>query len=132
MHSNDNFRTPMKQVRGLGTAHSGVHHFWLSRMTAVALVPLTIWFLIKLLTAFGTTDRGTVQHFFQDPISTLLMAIFMVAMLIHSRLGIQTIIEDYVHCRSKKLSLLVFSSAAHLLIGAASLFALVKLHFLGL
>ncbi len=122
------YRTDAKRVQGLGSAHSGTHHFWVQRMSAIAIAPLSVWFMAKLLTVLTASNAGAVAHWFQSPVNALLMALFSVAMFVHARLGLQVIIEDYVHCETKKIALLMLNSTANLVLGVASLFAIAHLH----
>jgi succinate dehydrogenase / fumarate reductase, membrane anchor subunit len=125
-------RTNLKNARGLGAAHDGTHHFWLERITALALVPLSVWFIITFVGQFITDDRAAAAGWFTHPVNALLTAIFFSIMFLHSRLGVQVMIEDYVHHEGKKLGLLIFSSALHILFGTASLVAIAHLHFNGI
>ncbi|MGH8041549.1 MAG: succinate dehydrogenase, hydrophobic membrane anchor protein [Rudaea sp.] len=91
-------RTPLKRVRGLGSAKSGTHHFIIQRITAIALIPLvfwTIWLALVLLHA-DYTQASALLH---QPINALLMIAFVIALFWHAQLGIQVVIEDYVHTR---------------------------------
>ncbi len=93
-------RTPLARVRGLGSAKEGVRHWWAQRLTAAALVPLTIWFVIAVLTMIGA-DHATFTAWLAAPLPALLMILFIVAGFHHMRLGIQVVIEDYVHGTAK-------------------------------
>ena len=126
------YRSGLKNVRGLGAAHEGTHHFWLQRMTALALIPLTVWFIINIVTKLLGAERFQIAQWFESPITLLLMASFLVALFWHAKLGLQTIIEDYVHCECTKLTLLIGSSAIIYLLGAGSLLAIAHLHFFGI
>lgn len=126
------YKTPQKAVQGLGAAHDGTHHFWMERVTALALVPLTIWFMINLATHLLAADRAMVAHWIAQPINAILLIIFLVLMFVHSRLGVQVIVEDYVHHEGKKLALLLLSSATHIILGTASVVAVAHLHLSGI
>lgn len=130
-HKPSPYTTELKRVRGLGAAHEGTHHFWVQRMTALALIPLSVWFLFKLLVVFLSADITTVSMWFVDPVNAILLALFIIALFMHARLGIQVIIEDYVHCECAKITALVLSSAIHIILGLGSLFAIAHLHFVG-
>lgn len=125
-------RTHLKNARGLGAAHDGTHHFWIQRVTAVALIPLTLWFVTKLAMALVGEEREAVASWLSGSVSALMMALFVVALFTHARMGIQTIIEDYVHTPARKLPLLVFSGGIHLTLCGACLFAIARLHFVGI
>lgn len=132
MKSSKHYRSNLKVVRGLGAAHDGTHHFWVERISALALVPLTVWFMINLVGQLVTADRVATATWFAQPMHAILMAIFAVLMFVHSRLGVQVIIEDYVHCEGKKLALLLLNKTLHLLLGAGTVFAILHLHFNGI
>jgi len=119
-------KTPLGQVRGLGSARSGVHHFWAQRVTAVALIPLGLWFL-ALVVALTGADHATAAAALAHPANAVLMAVFIATSLYHSSLGVQVIIEDYIHKEGTKLMLVLTNQFAHLLAGAAAVFAVLKL-----
>ncbi len=99
-------RDPLKIARGLGSAHSGVHHWWVQRVTAAALVVLGIWFVILVLSLLGA-DYVTARTTLAAPWNALLMIAFVLAMFWHAALGLQVVIEDYVHTRWKEVSAVV-------------------------
>lgn len=132
MQSKSPYRSSLKNARGLGAAHSGVHHFWVQRVSALALAPLSMWFLVSLLGLLGDTSRGEVALWFLDPINAMVTALLMVALFVHARLGMQTIIEDYVHCEAKKIALLLLNSGSCLVLGLGSIVAIARLHFIGI
>ncbi len=132
MKSSSSIRTTLKAARGLGSSHDGTHHFWLERISALALIPLSIWFVIELVGLLIGGDRSVLSTWIQNPLSALLMAAFTFLLFFHSKLGIQVIIEDYVHHEGKKLATLLVSSAAHYLFGFAALASIARLHFIGI
>ena len=95
-------RSPLKIALGLGSAHSGVHHWWVQRVTAAALVVLGIWFVILVLGLLGA-DYVTARATLARPWNALLMIAFVLAMFWHAALGLQVVIEDYVHTRWKEV-----------------------------
>jgi len=118
-----NMKTPLHRVRGLGSAHSGTGHFWHERVTSVALIPLTLWFawaMLGLINASPVAAIGFLAH----PWNALLMMGFIVVTLYHVKLGMQVIIDDYVHTPGAKIALLLLVRFAVILTGAVSLFAL--------
>ena len=123
---NDDMRTPLARVEGLGSAKSGTTHFWQQRVTAVALVPLSVWFVASALAYVGA-EQGAVAAFFAEPAEAILMFLFIVAAVHHMSLGLQVIIEDYIHQEGMKLTLLVLNRSACWGIGAAAGFALLRL-----
>jgi len=92
------FRTPLKGVRGLGPAKEGIHHFVIQRMTAVALVPLTLW-LVWLVLRVMHADYAQARALVHDPLNATLLLAFVLALFWHVQLGIQVVLEDYVHTR---------------------------------
>jgi succinate dehydrogenase / fumarate reductase membrane anchor subunit len=125
-------RTPIKRARGLGSAHSGTHHFWLQRMSALALIPLTVWFMLALTTQLVGADAAGVARWLSTPLVALALTALMVALFMHARLGVQTIIEDYIHAEGKKIVLLLILNVTCFGLAAASVMAIVKLHFFGI
>ena len=99
-------RTPLAHVRGLGAAKTGVGHFWAQRVTAVALVPLTIWFLGSVI-AFAGADYDAVTSYLQNPVVAVLFVLFLGTAFTHMKLGLRVAIEDYIHRESSKIALLV-------------------------
>jgi succinate dehydrogenase / fumarate reductase membrane anchor subunit len=87
---------PLAKVLGYGTAKSGVHHWWVQRVTAIALLPLTLWVVWSLL-ALNGADYDTVTGWMQDPLHAALLLIWVTVMLHHAQIGLQVVIEDYVH-----------------------------------
>ena len=126
----DVMQSQLGRARGLGSAKSGTHHWWVERVTSVALIPLTIWFVIVALRLVGHT-RVDVAHWAANPINATLAAALVIVTFHHTQLGLQVVIEDYVHAESLKLpSLLVIKGAAFLL-GLAGLLSILKLAFTG-
>jgi succinate dehydrogenase / fumarate reductase, membrane anchor subunit len=119
------FANPLRQVLGAGPARSGVHHWWVQRLTALALVPLSIWFVVSLL-CLRSLDHATVIAWLGQPWTALLLVLFVLAAAWHSRLGVQLIVEDYVHGAGAKTLLLVLSAFVHVLAAAAGVFAVLK------
>ncbi len=118
--------SPAARVEGLGSAHTGTSHFYRQRVTAVALVPLAIWFAVSAFRLIGA-DRGAALAFLHAPINAILMALFVIAAVVHMALGLQVIIEDYVHGEGGKLVLLLLNKFFAWLVGAACVFALLKI-----
>jgi succinate dehydrogenase / fumarate reductase membrane anchor subunit len=119
-------RTPRSRVDGLGAAHSGVGHFWRQRVTAAALVPLALWFAWASVAMIGA-DRDTALAFLRMPINAVLMGLFIVVATIHMVLGVQVVIEDYIHNEGRKIALLLANQFFAAIVVAASLYALVKI-----
>mgnify|MGYP000490871896 CR=1 FL=1 len=123
-------QTPLGRVRGLGSAHSGTHHWWLQRLTAVALVPLTVYFLWLLLVLVGA-DQDQAREMLAKPRNAILLAAFVIALFWHAQLGLQVVIEDYIHVRWQELSLQIFVRFATLLAALIALMAIGRIAFTG-
>jgi succinate dehydrogenase / fumarate reductase membrane anchor subunit len=119
-------RTPLGRVRGLGSAKSGALHFWHQRLTAVALVPLTLWFVWSVARYAGA-PHGDVVAFLAHPFNAAAMLLFVIAGLYHMVLGVQVVIEDYVHSEGMKLALLLFVNFAAFAIGIVSTIAVLRI-----
>ena len=119
-------QTPLARVEGLGAAHSGTAHFWRQRIGAAALVPLAIWFMCSAVTLIGA-DRDAAVAFLARPFNAIAMALFVIAALNHMVLGLQVVIEDYVHDEGPKIALLLLNNFFAWIVGATCLFALVKI-----
>jgi succinate dehydrogenase / fumarate reductase, membrane anchor subunit len=122
-------RSPLGRVIGLGSAKEGVHHWWLQRLTSVALVPLTVWFTVSLL-SLPSLDHRTVIAWMAQSWTSLLLILFVLIGTWHSQLGLRVVIEDYVHGGAKTV-VLVFVTFAHALIAVAGVFAILKVAFGG-
>ena len=120
-------RTPLGRVLGKGAAKEGVHHWWVQRMTAVALIPLGLSFVVSLL-SLPSLDYGVVHTWVHQSWTAVLLVLFIALVCWHSKLGVQVVVEDYVHGGFKTL-VLVVSTFLHTLIAAASIFAVLKVAF---
>jgi len=121
-------RTPIGRVRGRGAARSGTGHFWHQRLTAVANVPLTIGFVIILVSLLGRGHAAVVQ-ILGSPLVAVIMLLFILSITTHMRIGMQVIIEDYVHDETAKLVLLMANTFFAVAVGLASAFAILMLSF---
>jgi succinate dehydrogenase / fumarate reductase membrane anchor subunit len=121
-------RTPLAKVRGLGSAREGTDHFWKQRLTAVSnlvLVCILIWLLVDLAGA----DYATVKKTLARPQNAIALLLLVLSGVLHMRLGMQTIIEDYVHSEGRKVAALMLNSFFTILVGLTSVFAVLKLSF---
>jgi succinate dehydrogenase / fumarate reductase, membrane anchor subunit len=122
------YRTPLKEVRGLGSARSGTEHFWLQRVTGTANIIVIAFLLYAVLTLAGA-PRSEVKAFFSQPINAVFGVLLAVSVTVHMRIGMQAILEDYVH-GGLKVALLLLNTFFSIFIGAVTVLAVTKL-FLG-
>ncbi|MDX2290323.1 MAG: succinate dehydrogenase, hydrophobic membrane anchor protein [Hyphomicrobiaceae bacterium] len=125
-----NMRTPLKNVRRLGSAKEGANHFWLQRVTAMANLVLAV-FLIWLIVRLAGADYATVRANLSSPLIALPLLLLILSGMIHMRLGMQVIIEDYVNGELTKVILLMLNTFFAILVGTASVWAVLKLSFGG-
>ncbi len=125
-------RSKLAKAKGLGAAHHGVSHWWWQRLTAVALVPLTVWFLYSLLTAMLSPEVTRIAEWLSSPVNVLMIVLLLVATFAHAKLGVQVVIEDYIHAPFMKYSLLLILTLVCFTFPAAGIIAVLKLHFLDL
>ena len=119
-------RTPLARVRGLGSARSGTEHFWHQRLTALANVPLTIGFIIILVSLLGR-GHATVVAVLGSPLVAIVMLLFIGSITYHMKIGMQVIIEDYVHDEKWKFLAIIGNTFFAILIAAASVYSLLKI-----
>lgn len=119
-------QTPLGRVKGLGAAKSGVHHWWLERVTAVALIPLTLWFVFSVLSLAGHPQPAVAQWIAHPLVAVLLLA-FIIASFHHAQLGLQVVLEDYVHEEGQRLIWLMVVKAIVWLLGLAAVLSVLKL-----
>ncbi|TAJ28645.1 MAG: succinate dehydrogenase, hydrophobic membrane anchor protein [Bosea sp. (in: a-proteobacteria)] len=123
-------RTPLGRVRGLGSAKSGTGHFWLQRMTAVSNLVLTIIF-IGIVISLSGRPYPAAMALLGHPLVSILMLLFILSACVHMRIGMQTILEDYVHHEGFKVLTAMANTFFAIAVGAASVYAVLKLSFGG-
>lgn len=119
-------RTPLGKVRGLGSAKEGTDHFWKQRVTGVANLILVCWMLVVLVKIAGA-DYQTVKATLARPQNAIAITLLMLSSALHMRLGMQTVIEDYVHGEGRKVLLLMLNSFFSILVALTSVYAILKL-----
>ena len=119
-------RSPLSRVLGLGSAKDGTDHWFAQRVSAVALVLLGLWFVISLA-VLGTVKYGNVIAFLGKPLNGVLMALLCVTLAYHSYLGVQVVVEDYVHTKGVKIVVLILSRFAHVFIAIASVYSILRI-----
>ena len=120
--------TPLARVRGLGAAKSGTEHFWRQRLTAVANVPLTIAFVLIVVSLLGRNHAAAAQ-ILGSPLVAIIMLLFIASVTSHMRIGMQVVIEDYVHDEPARLILLMANTFFSLAVALASAYGVLKLSF---
>src|SRR6185312_7052918 len=121
-------KTPLGRVRGLGSAHSGTGHFWLQRLTAVANLFLVTGFLIVVVSLVGRSHATAIARL-TNPFIALLVIAAVISVVTHMRIGMQVIIEDYVHTESTKVLLVMANTFFCIGIALATLYAILKINF---
>jgi succinate dehydrogenase / fumarate reductase membrane anchor subunit len=121
-------KTPFARVRGLGTAHSGTEHFWMQRLTGVANLPLIIAFLVVIVSLAGSSQASVIARL-SNPFIAMILLAALISVLLHMRIGMQVIIEDYVHTELRKIALLMINTFFTLAIGIAAAYAILKINF---
>ncbi len=119
-------QTPLGRVRGLGSAKSGVAHFWHQRLSAAALVPLTIWFVWSVARYAGA-PYAEVVAFFHNPFNAAAMLLFVLGGLYHMVLGLQVVVEDYIRRETTRLGLLILINFAAFAAGVTAVIAVLRL-----
>ncbi|MDT7951797.1 MAG: succinate dehydrogenase, hydrophobic membrane anchor protein [Acetobacteraceae bacterium] len=119
-------RSQLGRVRGAGSAQSGVHHWYVERATAIALVPLTIWFIISILRLVGSSQPA-VAHWAGNPINAALLLALVAMTFHHMQLGLQVVLEDYVPDRKRLMSYVLLIKGAALLLGLIAAISVLKL-----
>jgi succinate dehydrogenase / fumarate reductase, membrane anchor subunit len=121
-------RTPLARVRGRGAARSGTGHFWRQRLTAVANIPLTIAAVVIIVMLLGRNQAAAAQ-ILGSPLVAIIMLLFIASIATHMRIGMQVIIEDYVHDDTAKLVLIMANSFFVIAVALASAYGIFKLSF---
>ena len=122
--------TPISRVRGLGSARSGAHHWWLERLTSVATLLLVVWLLVSLLT-LPDFAYGTIIEWLGSPLGAVPMLLLIVSTFWHAKLGLQVVVEDYVDDEGLKLFTITLVNFFIVALGATAFFSVLKIAFAG-
>lgn len=122
------FRTPLGRVRGLGSAKDGTGHWWMQRLTALALVPITVWFVISVIGMAGAS-YAEFSAWLANPLVAGLFLILIAATFYHAVLGLQVVVEDYLHNEGVKIATLLVIKAAAVLLGLTAALSVLRLLF---
>ena len=121
-------RSPLGRVRGMGSAKSGTHHWWMQRVTSIALLPLTIWFVVSMISLAGASYLETLL-WIARPVNAVLMLVLIGLTFHHMAGGLQVVVEDYVRDEFKRIAFVLLIKAASLLMALASAFAVLRIAF---
>ncbi|MFO1242157.1 MAG: succinate dehydrogenase, hydrophobic membrane anchor protein [Rickettsiales bacterium] len=119
--------TPAKRVRGLGSAREGAGRWWMERLTALALIPLILWFVISIM-HLAVNGGQSIGSWFSNPLHALFSIVMFSVMFYHTKLGVQVVIEDYMHYPALKTAMLILNNIVFLVAGFATILAVAKLH----
>lgn len=123
-------QSPLGKFLGHGSAGHGTEHWWAQRVTAVALLPLTVWFVVALL-GMESFDHAAVTAWMASPLNAILLSLLLIALLYHSQLGLQVVVEDYVHTGWVKVATLITLQLAHIASGVAGLYSIILISLRG-
>ena len=123
------FRAPLQRVRGLGSAKDGTHHWWAQRVTAIALIPLSLWFVISLMSVVHA-DYVSAIEWIGHPIVSALLVVLIFTTFYHAILGMQVVIEDYIHQEWVKIASLLAVKFILVVLGTAAVIAVLRIAFL--
>lgn len=124
-----NLRTPLGRVRGLGSAKEGTDHWWALRVTSIALVPLSLWFVIALMSV-AHADYATAIEWIGQPWNSALLVVFLIAMFYHAILGMEEVMQDYFHHEGVKVAAILVMKFILVVLGAAAVIAVLRIAFL--
>ena len=122
-------RSHLGRVRGLGSSNNGVQHWWMQRLSGIALVPLSLWFVFSVIGLPNNPKLATFTNWVGQHYNPVLLILFVICMFHHAQLGLQVVIEDYTRSELTKVTLLVTVKLAALLLSACSIFAVIRLTF---
>jgi succinate dehydrogenase membrane anchor subunit len=121
-------QTPLAKVKGLGSAKEGSHHWWHQRLSALALIPLSLWFIYSLL-SMTTSDYNTVVQWLRLPYVTVLLVLFISSLFYHAQLGLQVVIEDYIDSEWQKITSIILVKFLVIVGALASVLSILNVFF---
>lgn len=121
-------RSPLGRVRGMGSARSGTHHWWMQRVTSIALLPLTLWFVVSMISLAGASYLETLLWIAQ-PVNAVLLLVLVGLTFHHMASGLQVVVEDYVRAEFKRMAMVLLIKAACLLMALACGFSVLRIAF---
>lgn len=122
----DRFKNPLARARGLGNGHDALHHWITQRITSIALIPLTLWAIWSLVALTNMTYEG-FQAWIAELPNAVLLSLFVLSSFYHAALGLQVVIEDYIHCQCAKVSAMVAMRLAVFGLASVAIFSILKL-----
>lgn len=125
-----NFRTPLKNVKGLGSAKEGTEHFWKQRLTAIALVPLVLWLAFSVA-SLASMDYIAIREWLSQPFNAIVMILFLIAGFHHARLGLQIVIEDYISSHVTRTAAIIAVTFIAAALGVTGVFSVLRIAFAG-
>ncbi len=129
MSSNgSDMRTPLGKVRGLGSAKDGTSHFWQQRLTGLANLPLSLFFMYSIYSMAGKSYQEAMA-FIASPLVSVMLILFIASSVYHMKLGMQVVLEDYIHGEKMKILLLILNAFFATFIGIACIFSILKISF---
>ena len=120
------FRTPLSRVKGLGSAKEGTDHFWVQRLTAIALVPLVLWLAFSIA-SLPSMEYVAIREWLSQPFNAIVMILFMTAGFYHSRLGLQMIIEDYIGSHGPRTAAIIAVTFIAVALGITGVFSVLRI-----
>lgn len=122
------FVTPLTRIRGMGSAHEGASHWLGQRVSALAMVPLSLWFFSNLL-EIATGHSGSLAEWMKSPYAAMFSTMLITAIFYHAFQGIRVIAEDYIKCDTRRIMAILLAKAVFTIATVASVMAIIKLHF---
>jgi len=121
-------RTPLSKVKGMGSAKEGTHHFWVQRLTALALIPLVLWLCFSIASLPGT-DHLVIHEWVGKPFNAVLLVLLIAAGFYHAKLGLQMVFEDYISGHAGRTTAIILSTFLCILLGCMGVFSVLKIAF---